>query len=471
MQTTPKVYGLSGLTAVLGLLALLVGLIVMVLLPSIRYAAWSLLALGMLLLITAFIMDFRRVSRALTGRRGTFGTGTTVMVSIFIGITLLVNAISIGNYKRFDLTGVAQFTLTSQTKEVLSELDTPVQALCFFIPNDPYGIGNYATNLLTEYQNYTDQLGKELIDPDEHPDQARQYGITQYQTVVLESDNHRRSVLPQEIAEQAEHAFTSAILEVTGIVQKKLYFLTGHGETSIHSAYSYAKEGLLDHLYKVDTLNLSDNLSIPEDCAALIIVAPKRSLTSSEVETIEHYLRTGGQVMLLTNPSPPQGIHQLLSPWGIEIEDGTVIDRSSFVDPSKDIPLVTRERCTFGLPKTFFPGATAVIHHEEEVEGGAQMLVLVWTSQDSWLERDFKADEEPEFNEGIDREGPLALGVLIAAPPMDKPEGESPEDGKLTRLVVIGDSDFASKQHFNDGYNSDLFLASENWLTEETYQI
>ena len=108
------------------------------------------------------------------------------MVSIFIGITLLVNTISIGSYHRFDFTGVAQFTLTPQTKNFLSKLEMQVQILFFSTPQDPYGIGNFLVNLLAEYQNYTDQLSLESIDPDEHPDQARHYCITQYQTVVFE---------------------------------------------------------------------------------------------------------------------------------------------------------------------------------------------------------------------------------------------------------------------------------------------
>ena len=101
MQNNPPFYRYSGLIAVLGLLALLVGLIVMLLLPDIKYVAWGVIVLGILLLATAFVIDFRRVSRTLTGRRGRFSTGTTVMASIFIGIVLLANAISIGNYHRF----------------------------------------------------------------------------------------------------------------------------------------------------------------------------------------------------------------------------------------------------------------------------------------------------------------------------------------------------------------------------------
>ena len=483
MQTNSTDYRFSWLAAVLGLVALVAGFIVMLLLPGIRYAAWGILALGVILLATAFILDFRRVGRALAGKRGRFGVGTTVMAAIFIGIILFVNAISIGSYHRFDATSLAQFTLAPQTKEVLTELNTPVQALCFFVPNDPYGLTTYATALLTEYQNYTDQLSVEYIDPDEHPDQARAYGVTQYQTVVFESQDRRRLVSPAELVTyddsgnlsgiQAEHPFTSAILEVSGKVQKKVYFLTGHGESSISSEYSYAAEGLRDDLYIVGTLNLIKTPSIPEDCAALLIVAPRQSMISSEIEIIKHYLNSGGQVLILINPGFPQDIGQLVSSWGADIEDGTAIDASSYLDPNKDIPTVTQERCAFGLPATYFPGAVALIPQEEAQEReGHEMMPLVWTTKESWLEQDIDPEQEPTFNEETEREGPFSLGILIAAAPTEGPDGGEPTaESKVVRLVVIGDSDFASNAHYYNGNNSDLFLNSVSWLTEETELI
>ncbi len=93
------------------------------------------------------------------------------------------------------------------------------------------------------------------------------------------------------------------------------------------------------------------------------------------------------------------------------------------------------------------------------------MEPLVYTSKESWLERDFDPREEPEFNEGIDRKGPLALGVLIAAAPTEGANGEPTEESKVTRLVVIGDSDFAANQHFYNANNGELFLNSVNLLT------
>ena len=471
-NNTPFYNRYSWLIAALGLLALLVGLVVIVLLPDIRYTAWAMVALGVMLLATAFIIDFRRVRRAITGRRGMFSTGTTVMVSVFIGITLAVNAISISNYHQFDATGVAKFLITSQTKNVLSDMNMQVKALCFFVPDDPYGIASYARTLLAEYQKYTDKLSVEEIDPDEHPEKARQYGITQYeyyQSVVFESDLGRRMVLPADFIEQPEHFFTSAILEVTGIVQKKVYFLTGHDESNVNGDYSYAKQGLLDNLYKVDTVDLMLTRAVPDDCTALIISAPQKSLTSDEIEIIEHYLDNDGWLMVLMNPDSPEEIKQILTSWWINIEDGTVIDAQSHLassDESHNMEkvIIPRIRNEFGLPETYFPGATSItpqVNFPETV----MMVPLFFTSPYSWLEENFDPLMKPEFDIETEELGAKALGVLIYMSAPEDAEEEVLAGIKLTRLIVIGDSDFASNQHFYNGDNGDLFLNSVELLT------
>jgi len=459
----------SWFIAALGLLSLLIGLIVIVLLPDIRVAAWGLLALGVLLIATAFIIDFRRVRSAVTGRHGMFSTGTTVMVSVFIGITLLINAISISNFHQFDATGVAQFLITTQTKNVLSEMNMQVKALCFFVPDDPYGIAVYARTLLTEYQKYTEKLSVEEIDPDEQPEKARQYDVTQYPTVVFESELGRRMVLAEDFIEQPEHFFTSAILEVTGIVQKKVYFLTGHDESNINGDYSHAKQGLLDNLYKVDTVDIMITQRIPEDCTALIISAPQKSLTSDEIEIIRDYLDNHGWLMVLLNPDSPEEIKQILSDWWMDIEDGTVIDIQSHLASSDEYHnmekvIVPRIRNDFGLPETYFPGATAITA-QDNYPDDIVLYPLFYTSPFSWTEKNFDPLVKPEFDIETEELGARALGVLVY---MYLPEDaeEIPEGFKLTRLIVIGDSDFASNQHFYNGNNGDLFLNSVEFLTQ-----
>jgi len=475
MQTNPGGYRFSGLVAVLGLVALLIGFIVMLLLPGIRYAAWGILALGVILLAISFFMDFRQVSRAITGRRGRFGISATVMASVFIGIILFVNAISIGNYHRFDATGVAQFTLTSKTKDILANLEAPIEAVCFFVPNDPNGTASYATSLLNEYQNYTDKLSIRTVDPDEHPDQARQYGmdyiyalysaygVTDYQTVIFESQDHQRAVASPQILVEAEHAFTSAILEVTGTVQKKVYLLTGHGEADVTTNYSYARDSLRDNLYQVGTLDLIVTPQIPDDCAALIIAGAQEPLSSNELEIINQYLDEDGQALILVNPNPPQDIRQLLSHWEIKIEDGIVIDESSYVAPNKQSPKVPRTKNAFGLSEdVYFPEATALLPGEPAEDSVLTLMPLAYTSNDSWLEKSYVPDTESKFDEGTDVKGPLALAALVSTVISDE-TGEVADEN--IHLIVIGDSDFASNQHINNVSNDAFFISSVNYLT------
>ncbi|MFC1958213.1 Gldg family protein, partial [Chloroflexota bacterium] len=300
-------------------------------------------------------------------------------------------------------------------------------------------------------------------------DQARQYEVTQYPAIVFESQKRYRRVSSTEIAREAEHAFTSAIMEVTGIIQKKVYFLTGHGESNINSTasdgYDKARISLRDNLYQIETLDLLYSPSIPEDCAALIISGPRQALTNDEVQIIERYLEGNGRALFLIDPTYPQEINQVLSAWGVKMGDGIIIDQSSYVDPNKDIPLVTRQGNVFGLAKIFFPGATAILPQEQVAEN-IEIMATVWTGENSWLEKDLVPGEEPEFNEEEDAKGPLAIGVYIAAIISGSDEASEVEQG--TTLIIFGDSDFASNEHFYNGNNSDLFITSINVITTGT---
>ena len=450
------------IVALAGLATMFIGWLLMFILPGIRTVALIILAFGVALIAVSFVVDFKRVRSALAGRRGRLGISTTVMISLFAGILLFANAISVGNHHRFDLTGLAQFTLTTQTKDMLAEMDDPVEVVSFFSPNIPIVVKSYAESLLAEYQNYTDQLTVRDIDPDLQPDQARQYGIDQfgasYGAVVFRSEEGQRQVDGPQIAAEAEHSFTSALLEVTGTKQKKVYFLTGHGESSIYQDYGSARDGLRDNLFYVDELDLISTPAIPDDTAVLVVAGPRRSLLGNELDILKEYLRNNGRILILLNPSPPPEFRQLLAEWWLDIEGGTLIDPTSYVTPNKDNPLVPRARNSFQLPEIYFTGATAVLPMDEKPEE-ITLSALAWTSRDAWLERDFVSGEEPAFDTQMDKKGPLAIGAFVSTMLDD-----GTEIPLGTRLVVIGDSDFASNRNFQNGNNSDLFLTVVNWL-------
>jgi len=446
--------------AILGLAWLLGGFIWGLIMPGLRHYAWAILALGGLLLAAAVVFDFRRIQGALAGRRGKFGLSKIVKVALFCGILMFANAISVNLYHRFDFTGLAQFTLTSQTKAVLAGLHEPVEVVNFFGPSAPAAVGNYAANLLAEYQNHSNQLTVAAIDPDLNPEQARSYQVDQlgalYGVTVFRGKAGQRQVYGPQISTAAEHAFTSAILEVTGTLQKKIYFLTGHGEHSIQSDYSHARDGLRDNLFQIGDLDLLDTPAMPSDAAALVIAGPQRDLAAGELEILRDYLANDGRALILWDPDPPPWLGRLLADQRVNLAAGIVLDPESHVAPDWDTPLVPRNRNGFHLPEIYFPGAAAVFPNKSIPEG-LVILPLIWTSKASWLEKTFRYGAKPEFNEHIDRKGPLPIGVMLSA---------DTAGASQRRLVLIGDSDFAADRHFRNGNNSDLFLTALNWLTE-----
>ena len=450
----------TSILALLGLVALSVGLVLSFVMPGIRYYAWIILALGAALLAVAFIFDFRRVQNALSSHQGKFGVSTTVGVSLFFGVILLANAISVGNFHRFDFTGLAQFTLTSQTKEALQALEKPVEIVTFFSPTVPPQVSMQGRFLLDEYQLYSDQLTRRNLDPDLNPDQARQYGLNrigaQYGSVVFKSDEGQIQVYGPQIVREAEHAFTSAILQVTGTRQKRIYFLTGHGEHSIQKDYSKARGGLKDNLFLVGELDLLNGFGIPQDAASLVIAGPNKDLDNREIKLLNDYLKKDGKLLMLLNPDPPESWKQLLSEWWIDVPAGTLIDLGSHVAPNLDHPLVPRNQNSFGFTEIYFPGAAGLIPQKGLPES-VNIQPLAWTSRKSWVEKDFASGEDPQFDKLKDQPGPFAISALI--------------NKGGTSIVVIGDSDFATDKHFYNGNNSDLFLNTLNRLAAQTEVI
>ena len=458
--------------AILGLVSMVVGLLMSLILPQTGILAWGLIAFGLILVIAAAVMDFRKVKGAVTSKRGKYGTSTSVMVIVFAGIVVLVNAISVGVNHQFDFTALSQFTLTSQTKDVLAKLDTNVNVLCFFLPtDDSSNTETYALNILTLYQNYTHDLTLKIIDPDQHPEQARKYGITDsslYRSVVFENGDHTVVVSATEIIDTtnntfyAENSFTNAILEVTGIQEKKVYIVNGDGEANPTDLSDLA-DTLQNSLLKVMILNLQTAPSIPDDCAVLVIPGATQPMTDAERQLVSNYLQNNGKAIFLTNPGAPDDIAKLVKPWGALVQTGTIIDPTSYLTPNKDTPKITADRDLLGLASVYFPGATAI--DKGTLPANMGFTGLVYTTTDSWVDNNFDPAVTPKFDSTTETKGAYNIGVLIG--PTEQTDSSGNGTGVANvgpSIIVFGDSDFITNSNFYTVNNGDLFLNSVKYL-------
>jgi len=124
---------------------------------------------------------------------------------------------------------------------------------------------------------------------------------------------------------------------------------------------------------------------------------------------------------------------------------------------------------------SFFPLAR-VIKTTETMPEGVSAQILAKTSPNSWLKRDMeelkaelRVEGRPLFHEGLDEKGPVPVAAVSTVTIRREIAGK---DGpKTARVVVFGDSDFASNNYINLSGNRDLFLNTISWLAEEEHLI
>lgn len=485
------------LAVILGLTSIILAGAVRFFLTDLPESALGLLILGLVLILIYIIGALREIQDFLLSKHGRYSTNTAIMVIVFVVIMVLANFLGITYHKRFDFTSSNKFTLAPQTQRIISELKSPVKVIGFF-PNEAQYRGAQlgVQNLLDEYKFFSKKFSYKFIDPDRKPAEAKKYRVNRNGTIVFISGKRRKAVY-----RATEQDFTGALLEVTGVEAKKVYFLSGHNEhdsnNSRKDGYSIARQGLIRDLYKVETLNLTLTPKVPEDCAVLIIAGPRKEFRPEEVKALIEFLKDRGKLLLLANPDPPKQISEILAEWGLDFAQGQVADRGAFVNPDMGTPAIFKGQyppfvLTADLDTTYFPETGAIIltdeldrvlksqpKTEKDPPGWPMspvqfnrmaILPVLLSSRASWIETDKK---NMKYDKGVDVPGPLAFGAMVIASATISEDINSPNSSgeKLTRIVLVGDSDFATNAHIQNGGNGDFFLNSVNWLAEEEHLI
>ena len=458
---------------------------------------WIFLVLGITSLTAFVILKRQMIFRFFVSRQVRYGTNVGVTVLLVTGIAVIANIIVVQRFDTSaDWTGDQIYTLSDQTKQILQGLDRDVQVLAFFSlnpDNDQLARERQrATYLLEMYQRETDKLSVEFVDPYSGAMQSQEYEIQFDGTTVFESGSVR-----ERIRTVGEQEFTSAILKVTRDELVKIYFLTGHEEQAINDfdqnrGYSQTKEELEKQNYRVETLSLATQPEVPADCAVLVIPGPKAPLLPHEVNAISKYLDKNGKLFLMLDPSlnspedPNQGLVDLMHRWGVTIGNDLVFDRirpAFFLvggsRPEAPTPVAfefhqitqhVNRQVTFQLARSVTPqtdpgndlNVTSLVKTTDEIGG-------------SWGETKRQADGTFEtdlsYTEGEDTPPPVSLAVAIQRQGGEPNAGDAPAtditETDRTRIVVVGDSDFAGNFFFYGTGGGDFFLNAVNWLTLE----
>ena len=181
------------------------------------YASWT----GLALVLIYTLGQWREIVAYFRRRNTRYGAITVVSILTVLGILVAVNYVSVRQNKRWDLTSNQQYSLSDQTVKLLRDLKSPVKFIVF---EKPENVGNFKPRL-DEYQYLSKQVNVEYIDPDKKPIPAKEYEIQNYGTVVVEYMGRKERVTTAN-----EQDLTGALVKVLNPKERRVYFLSGHGE-------------------------------------------------------------------------------------------------------------------------------------------------------------------------------------------------------------------------------------------------
>lgn len=434
----------------------------------------------------------------LKGRRGEIALFTVGAVAVFVVLAHL----SMRFPFRADMTSAGLFSLSPQTIEMLDRLEKPIRVTFF---HDP--MMRETVELYKLMAARTDKLAVTFIDPMLNPSQARLLGVEYAGTALMESEGRK-----MRIHGPTETDIANGILRISQSQQQKVCFLDGHGEADPFSLESHdhtegdaghshgigtklvqherhgiakARHGLEALNYVVEKVSLLKGGADLAPCAVLVVAGPKMPLLPMEVQAIDHYLDAGGNGLFMLDPFVDSGLQPVLLKYGIVLDDTIVIDEASHFWTDVSAPAVTdynRHEITTEIPLTFFPGVRSLSPTAERVPGSSARP-LVNSSKQSYAGRN---PERVEFDPKLDQTGPLTLMVAVNRRPeffessqavlerkirdeeiADDSKPLLAADFKPSRVVVVGDSDFATNSFFHIMGNGKLFLNAVNYLASQ----
>ena len=399
------------------------------------------------------------VKQILYGRQAKYGSNALILTLAFLGILIVINLIAYNNTVRWDLTEDKTNTLADETLNVLKSLDDEVNVQAFF---SSLISRENAENLLMNYKaNSNGNFVYEFIDPNENPIVASSAGITRDGSIVVRSGE-----IKEIVTSITEEQLTSALIRIKSPEKKIIYALTGHGEASFTSSsdisYSYAVSELVSKNYTVNELNLMATNAIPDDATVIIIAGPLKPLSLNEVELIEAFVNQGGSLLIMYEPRIMTQFNELEDPleiylseaWNFSFGNDMVIDLTAN-------PITTAVAASYGTHAITnkLEGMVSIFLTSRSIVLGSNQTkipsILASTSSQSWAETDFEAllNDEVTFDGTLDIAGPLTLAVAV-------------EDSNIgSRVVAIGDSEFANDIYYAYYGNADLFLNAVDWVS------
>ena len=227
-----------------------------------------------------------------------------LQVALVLVLFFVLELLATRHNRRYDLTPLKTFELSASARQVAAELDRPLRVTAFFNSQGADSRRDMK-DLLEQFSVAAPDFTYRLLDLDRSPALAGKFGVSSYNTGVLEAGE---DLIRLRAIDEAE--LTAAMLSLSRAKPRMVCFVTGHaerspGDTDERAGYSEMGKALSRERFGIDSLTTLSIEGVPAQCTVLVLAGPSKDLLPGEADALLRYLRGGGRVLLLVDPDAP----------------------------------------------------------------------------------------------------------------------------------------------------------------------
>ena len=365
--------------------------------------------------------------RAVSRRSARYGTNTAVAILIVLGLLGGINWMATRYFKRFDLTKGQRYSLSDQTKKVVSGLKDEIKITYFQRARDM----QRGQDRLKDYQALSDKLKVEFVDPVQGAGQGP--GLRRARALAHPRGRagQRRGSAPPTTPSRTSRTPSS---RSRAKAKKTVCFAEGEGERDIDDSgergFSGAKTSLDEEPVRDEEGPAPPREDGADGLHGLRGGGAGEGPPARGPSALRDYVKGGGKLLVMadapTKDATPN-LDALLKEWNVEAGKDVVVDVSGMGQlfgageftpiamsyPYHEITKDFRVMTAFHMARGMQAGTGE--------RRGVSAQNLLETSRDSWAETDLTLKGPIAYDEGKDKKGPISLGVVATV------RGKAPE--------------------------------------------
>lgn len=298
-------------------------------------------------------------------------------------IIILVNRLSGIAFFRIDLTSEKRYSLSAETREILTELEDIVFVRVYLDGDLPADLVRFRESIAESLQEFKAYAGRELVYEfvnlyEEETEEAlnekmreladKGLNVTDVQLRDSKGGTQTKIIFPGALVtyrdtefpvnllknnpalpyqqnlensiQSIEYEFIKAISSLTDDSLRKIAFVEGQGELDFYETYDISSE--LSLFFQVDRGQINGDYNSIKDYEAVIIASPKQDYSEQDKFVLDQYLMQGGRILFFLEPVEANedslvngqtftyfndpGIYDLIFKYGVRVDYNIIKD-------------------------------------------------------------------------------------------------------------------------------------------------